>query len=103
MDMHSSCVVRAQSMHTPHYVLMTDDSFGTRKVGLLTYEWCRGRKNYAAEFTTDPGLAMEFVSLEHAHEGFRAVMAMPGPQPSWQELRSVTKEEAYELLIGAVL
>lgn len=102
MDMHNPCVVRAQSMHTPYYVMLTDD-FATTKVGLLTRQWYFGKKKFAAEFTIDPGLAMEFASLEHAHEGFRAVMAMPGPQPSWQELRSVTKEEAYELLVGAAL
>jgi hypothetical protein len=89
-------------MHTPYYVMLTDD-FATTKVGLLTRQWYFGKKKFAAEFTTDPGLAMEFASLEHAHEGFRVVMAMPGPQPSWQGLRSVTKEEAYELLVGAAL
>lgn len=89
-------------MHTPHYVLLTD-SFQANKVGLLTRQWYFGKKKHAAEFTTDPGLAMEFESMEHAHEGFRVVMAMHNPKPSWQGLRSVTKDEAYELLVGAAL
>ena len=100
--MHNPCIVRAQSMHTPHYVMLTD-SFQANKVGLLTRQWYFGKKKHAAEFTTDPGLAMEFTSLEDAHEGFRVVMAMHSPKPSWQGLRSVTKDEAYELLVGAAL